>query len=155
MSPRVKSIASEVVTLVDELAAKEVLAQIHHELTGWAQEFLVRKVEVFRSRKQGKIFTHWSIRVNPDFYGQNPLGTSSVQVACTENGSWSFSMRPPHRRLLQSGPVVRRCVTWDGWKPGWMLEGWTFSIQKLVGDLWGLRGEPLAEAKGMKHYETL
>lgn len=67
MSPRVKSIASEVVTLVDELAAKEVLAQIHHELTGWAQEFLVRKVEVFRSRKQGKIFTHWSIRVNPDF----------------------------------------------------------------------------------------
>ena len=26
----------EVVTLVDELAAKEVLAQIHHELTGVA-----------------------------------------------------------------------------------------------------------------------
>lgn len=60
MSPTVKSIASKVVTLVDELAAKEVLAQIHHELTGWAQEFLARKVEVFRSRKQGKI-SHWSI----------------------------------------------------------------------------------------------
>ena len=73
MSPRVESIASKVVTLVDELAAKEVLAQIHHELTGWSQEFLARKVLLFSSnmclvcfgsfeiQESGQDCTHWSI----------------------------------------------------------------------------------------------
>ena len=74
MSPRVESIASKVVTLVDELAAKEVLAQIHHELTGWSQEFLARKVLLFLQtcvwfvlggtfeiQESGQDCTHWSI----------------------------------------------------------------------------------------------
>ena len=50
-----EAIWPEVVTLVDELAAKEVLAQIHHELTGvaplWACALGNRKASIIYYRK--------------------------------------------------------------------------------------------------------